>query len=226
VDKQVLSQLQSAGGMAAVAAVGLTLAWLVILFRVPPPEGDASDRLAHYARRPSLLLAHFVPATLIAVAYVLIWVGLAAHLWTTHAFAAVLSVAFGILYVPLVLVGYTLQYTTARAIAEHSSVETERWLTAWRIVSFADAPESATGWLVVLGYAVWGIGAAFAAAGLVAESGGLEIATACALAVTALLAWVGAGGVVARNRFLQRAVLASGVTSVAATGLIAALLLN
>lgn len=226
MNTEVLSELESAGGIAAVIAVVLTLVWLGILFRVPPPEGDASDRLAYYARRHSLLLAHFVPSTLIAIAYVPVWIGLAAHLWTIQAFAAVLIVAFGILYVPLALVGYSLQYTAARAIAEESSTESEQWLPVWRIVSFSDAPESATGWLVVLGYAVWGVGAAFAATGLVAASGGLEIATGCALAVTALLTWIGAAGVVARNPRLERAVLASGVTSVAATGLIAALLLS
>jgi hypothetical protein len=222
----VLSDLESAGGIAAVIAVALTLVWLGILFRVPPPDGDPADRLAYYARLPSLLLAHFVPSTLIAVAYVPVWIGLAAYLWATRAFAAVLTVAFGILYVPFALIGYSLQYTAARAIAAESSRDGERWLPVWRVVSFSDAPESATGWLVVLGYAVWGVGAAFAAAGLAAESGGLRFATGVALAVTALLTWIGAAGVVARNPRLGWAVLASGGTSVAATGLIAALLLG
>jgi hypothetical protein len=221
----VLSDLELAGGVAAIVAVALTLVWLGIMVRLPPPGGDAGARLVHYAGRPSLLIAHFVPSLLIAVAYVPIWLGVAAHLWKVQTLEAVLAAVFGILYVPFALVGYSLQFTVARAIAAGTSADRDRWLPVWRVVSFSDAPESATGWLVVLGYAVWGLGAAFATAGLVSKGGGLEVATAVALAVTATLTWLGAIGVVARSPRLEWGVLASGVASVAATGLIAALLI-
>ena len=139
---------------------------------------------------------------------------------------ASLTLAFGMLYVPFALIGYSLQFTAVRGIVESVSDDEDRWLPVWRVLSFSNAPESATGWLVVLGYAIWGIGAAFAAAALVDGSGGIEIATAAALAVTALLAWLGAIGVVTREPRLEWAVLASGATSLAATGLIALLLLG
>ena len=222
----ILRDLEQAGGMAAVAAVVLTVVWLATMVRTPPPEGEASERLAFYAGRPDLLRVHFLPAMFIAVAYVPIWLGLAASIAPSHGLLASLTLAFGLLYVPFALIGYSLQFTAVRGVLESISGDEDRWLPVWRVLSFSNAPESATGWLVVLGYAIWGIGAAFAAAALVDGSGGLEVATGIALAVTALLTWLGAIGVVGRNPRLKWAVLVSGVTSAVATGLIAALLLG
>lgn len=222
----VLCDLEQAGGLAAIAAVVLTLVWLVTMVRTPPPEGHASERMAFYARRPGLLRLHFLPAMLIAITYVPIWLGLAASIGPSHGLLASLTLAFGMLYVPFALIGYSLQFTAVRGVVESISGDEDRWLPVWRVLSFSNAPESATGWLVVLGYAIWGIGAAFAAAALLDGSGGLELATGIALAVTALLTWLGAIGVVARDAHLSWAVLASGVASLAATGLVAALLLR
>jgi hypothetical protein len=225
METSVLRDLELAGGIAGMAAVALTVLWLTTMIRVPPPNGAAKERLVFYDDRRWLLWAHFVPSLLIAVAYVPIWIGLAAFLWPAHASLAVLSSAFGLLYVPFALTGYSLQFTAARGIVECASEDRDGWLPVWRVVSFSDAPESASGWLVVLGYALWGAGGAFAAAALLSAPGGLEIAAGCALAVTALLTWLGAAGVAASDRRLQWAVLASGATSLAATGLVAVLLL-
>jgi hypothetical protein len=80
------------------------------------------------------------------------------------------------------------------------------------------------GSLVVLGYFVWGIAAALFAAALVVAGGGVRLAAAGLLALTAALTTAGAVGVVWRIKWLAFGVLASGITSVAATALVAGVL--
>lgn len=226
MDASLRDALELAGGIAAAAAMGLTLLWLGIMARIPPPSGEAAERWSFYGGRRSLLYAHFLPSMFVAIAYVPIWIGLAAHLWDGRAALGILAAVFGVLYVPFALIGYSLQVTVARAIAGESAETRARWAPTWEVLSFSDAPESAAHWLVVLGYAVWGIGAAFAAAGLVVGSGAMGVATGSAFASTAALTWIGAAGVVTANPRMGWAVVASGVASVAATGLAAALLLG
>jgi hypothetical protein len=224
LESQLLHDLATAGGVAAVVAVVLNLVWLGLMIRATPGGGNAQERLQFYAEHPRLQYVHFLPTMLIAIAHVPIWVGLAAHVWATHPSNAVLAAASGLLYVPFALIGYSLQFTVARAIAEDS--HREELVSVWRVVSFGDAPESAAHWLVVLGYALWGMGAAFAAAALVARSDGLEVVTGYALGVTALLTWLGAVGVAVWKPWLKWATIASGATSVVAIGLVAGVLLR
>jgi hypothetical protein len=147
----VLADLELVEAIAAVVVVLLTLVWLVVMVRFPPSAGDGGARLACYAEPRGLLVLEFLPAALLALCCVPVWTGLGVHLRTARPAAGGLSVVSGILHVPPALVGYSQPFTVARAMAGATPADRERVLPVWRVVAFSGAPESAAGWMVVLG---------------------------------------------------------------------------
>jgi hypothetical protein len=219
-----LEALRTIGAWSAVIAVVLTLLWLIILIRSPDPGSAADEQVAFYGAQGSLLIRQFLPTTLVAFCYVPVWLGLAVDVWDSAAALALVAAAFGLLYPPVVAMAYWSQYTVARSVAEACDDDPAAAARIWAIIGFSEDPRSVPGSLVVLGYFIWGIAGALFAVALMENGGGVRPAAAGALGLTAALTTTGAIGVVWRNRVLTRAVLASGATSVVATGLVAAVL--
>ncbi len=216
--------LKTVGAWAAVLVVLLTIAWLVNFVRSPDAGSTADQQLAFYSEHGSLLIRQFLPTTLVALLYVPLWVGLAVDAWDAAAAIAVLGVAFGLLYPPLVAMAYWTQYTVARGVAELAGDDPEAARRAWQLIGFNDDSRSVPGALVVLGYFVWGIAGGIFAVALLQTGGTTRVAAAAAFGLTAALTTAGAIGFVWRNRTLATGVLASGVTSVLATALAAVVL--
>lgn len=219
-----LESLRTVGAWAAVLVVLLTLTWLVIFVRSPDAGSSADQQVTFYSEHGSLLIRQFLPTTLVALLYVPVWVGLAVDAWDAAAAIAILGVAFGLLYPPLVAMAYWTQYTAARGVAESAGDDPEAATRAWRVIGFSEDPRSVPGSLVVLGYFVWGIAGGVFAVALLQTGGTARVATAAALGLTAALTTAGAVGFVWRNRTLATGVLASGVTSVLATAMAAVVL--
>jgi len=219
-----LESLRTVGAWAAVLVVLLTVTWLVIFVRSPDAGSSADQQVAFYSEQGSLLIWQFLPTTLVALLYVPVWVGLAADAWDAAAAMALLGVAFGLLYPPLVAMAYWTQYTVARGVAESAGDDPEAAGRAWRVIGFSEDPRSVPGSLAVLGYFVWGIAGGVFAVALVQTGGTARVAAAAAFGLTAALATAGTVGFVWRNRTLATGVLASGVTSVLATALAAVVL--
>ena len=219
-----LESLRAVGAWAAVIVVLLTITWLVSFVRSPDAGSTADQQVAFYSEHGPLLIRQFLPTTLVALLYVPLWLGLAAEVWDAAAAIAILGVAFGLLYPPLVAVAYWTQYTVARGVAEAAGDDSEAAGRAWRVIGFSDDPRSVPGALVVLGYFVWGLAGAMFAVALLRTGGPARVAAAAAFGLTAALTTIGAVGFVWRNRTLATGVLASGVTSVLATALAAVVL--
>jgi hypothetical protein len=217
--------LAAIGGIAAIVAAALTLLWIAVMAIGPsPPERDgAAGELRFIARHGAAQVPRFAPTTLVAFAYVPMWLGLASVLWQEQPAAAALTLAFGLLYVPLVAVGYWVQFTAVRALAEFGDSEAVR--AVYEVAGFHDRRTSATGSLVVLGYTVWSLAGVAAAVGLLAAGDTTARVAGSLYLLTAVLMLGGTVGFVARIRVLARGVLLSGVASVASTIATAVLLL-
>ncbi len=221
-----VDDLRMVGGISALVALALTLVWLAVMARTPPIAERPDTQMTFYAERGRLLIRQFLPTALVAFAYVPVWLGLAAYLWPEQAALGLIGAAFGVLYVPFVVVGYWLQLTVVRAVGVESASAPDGWVPVWRLLAFSSRPESLSGSLVVLGYAVWGLAAAFSGVGLIIAGGAVATLTGTAMLITAALTWLGATGHVLRHDVLEKGVMASGITSVVATGLIAVVLLG
>ncbi len=216
------------GGVSALVAAALTLVWLVLMVTVPaPPRGStAGEELDFIKQHGAARVASFLPTTLVAFAYIPAWLGLGALLWEEAPATAVLAVAFGVLYPAITAVGYWMQYTVVRGLADLHGTDEAAARTAYEIVGFHDRPTSMSAAAVVLGYTVWSLGGVAAGIGLLAHGGGLAVTTGVLFLVTAVLMFVGAAGRVARNRILETGVMLSGVTSLGATAAVGFLLLS
>ncbi len=216
------------GGIAAFVAAALTLLWLILMVTLPalPRGSTAGEELDFIRQHGAARVASFLPTTLVTFAYVPVWLGLGTLLWDEAPAAAALAVAFGVLYPAITAVGYWMQYTVVRGLADLYGTDEAAARAAYEIVGFHDRPTSMSGAAVVLGYTVWSLGGLSAGIGLVARGGGLAVATGVLFLVTALLMFVGAAGHVARNRILETGVMLSGVTSLGATAAAGFLLLS
>jgi hypothetical protein len=223
-----LEPLLLIGGIAALVAAALTLLWLIVRVTLPsPPAGSrGEEELAFIAAHDRSQIAKFLPTTLVAFAYVPIWLGLGVLLWDEAPAAAALAVGFGVLYPAITAVGYWQQYTVVRALAQLPKEGGAAARGSYELVGFHDRPTSLSGSLVVLGYAVWSFGGLAAGVGLVAAGAGLAVTTGILFVVTAALMLVGAAGYIVRNRVLEKGVMASGVVSLAATTVAGFLLLS
>jgi hypothetical protein len=214
-----LEPLVRIGGISAFGAAVLTVVWLVLMVTLesPPESSSANDELAFIAAHDRSQIAKFLPTTLVALAYVPTWLGLGVLLWDEAPAAAALAVAFGVLYPAITAVGYWMQYTVVRGLADLSKGDEAAARAAYEVVGFHDRPTSMSAAAVILGYTVWSLGGLAAGIGLVAHGGGLAVTTGVLFLVTAVLMFVGAAGHIARNRILEMGVLLSGVTSLGAT---------
>lgn len=207
------------GGITALVAAVLTVVWLVVMVAVPsPPSGSTGDEeLSFIASHDRSQIAKFLPTTLVAFAYVPTWLGLGVLLWDEAPAAAALAVAFGVLYPAITAVGYWMQYTVVRGLAQMYRDDEVAAGAAYEIAGFHDRPTSMSASAVVLGYTVWSLGGLAAGVGLVSHGGGPATTTGVLFLVTALLMFVGIVGHVVRNRILEMGVMLSGVTSLGAT---------
>lgn len=221
-----LEPLVLVGAICAFVAAALTLVWLAVMIMSPsPPTGSNGDEeLAFIAAHDRAQIAKFLPTTLVALAYIPAWLGLGVLLWDEAPAAAALMVAFGVLYPAITAVGYWMQYTVVRGLANLGDQVTAR--AAYEVVGFHDRPTSMSAAAVILGYTVWSLGGLAAGVGLVAHGGGLAVTTGVLFLVTAALMFVGAAGHVARNPIIEKGVLLSGVTSLGATAAAGILLLG
>jgi len=223
-----LDSLVLIGGITAFVAAVLTVVWLVVMVAAPSPQSGSTgdEELSFIASHDRSQIAKFLPTTLVAFAYVPTWLGLGVLLWDEAPAAAALAVAFGVLYPAITAVGYWMQYTVVRGLADMHETDEATARAAYEIVGFHGRPTSMSASAVVLGYTVWSLGGLAAGVGLVAHGGGLAVTTGVLFLVTALLMFVGAAGHVARNRILETGVMISGVTSLGATAAAAFLLLS
>ena len=216
------------GGVSAFVAAALTLVWLVMMVTLPSPAAGSTidDELAFVAAHDGAQIAKFLPTTLVAVAYIPIWLGLGVLLWDETPAAAALAVAFGVLYPAITATGYWMQYTVVRGLADLAATDEVTARAAYEIVGFHDRPTSMSASAVILGYTVWSFAGLAAGIGLVTHGGGLAVTTGVLFLVTAVLMFLGAAGYVARNRVLTTGVFLSGVTSFGATITTALLLIS
>lgn len=223
-----LESLILVGGVAAVVASVLTVVWLAIMALLPSPAAGSTtdEELAFIAAHDGTQIARFLPTTLLAMAYVPIWVALAVLLWDEAPAAAALAVAFGVLYPAITASGYWMQYTVVRGLADLADSDIAVARSAYEIVGFHFRPTSMSASAVILGYTVWSFGGLAAGIGLVAHGSGLAVTTGLLFLVTAALMFVGAAGHVARNRVLAMGVFLSGVTSLGAVIATAFLLIS
>ncbi len=223
-----LESLIVIGGVAAVVASVLTVVWLAMMALLPSPAAGSTtdEELAFIAAHDGAQIARFLPTTLLAMAYVPIWVALAVLLWDEAPAAAALGVAFGVLYPAITASGYWMQYTVVRGLADLADRDSVVARSAYEIVGFHFRPTSMSASAVILGYTVWSFGGLAAGIGLVAHGGGLAVTTGVLFLVTAALMFVGAAGYVARNRVLTMGVFLSGVTSLGAVIATAFLLIS
>lgn len=214
------------GAIAATAAAALTVAWLAIMVAGPAPPTDAAadEELRFIADHGSLQIPKFLPTTLVAFAYVPVWLALAALLWNDHPASAVLAAGFGLLYPTTTAAGYWVQYTVVRGLAELAETDPSAARAAFEIAGFHGRRTSMAASAVVLGYVVWSFGGTAAGIGLIAAGGGLAVTTGLLFLVTAGLMFLGAAGHIIRNRVLESGVMASGVASLGASITAAALL--
>lgn len=214
-----LEPLVLIGGISALVAAALTLLWLVLLVTLPSPPASSTgaDELEFIAAHDRARIASFLPSTLVAMAYVPVWLGLGVLLWEEVPAAAALAVAFGALYPAITASGYWMQYTVVRGLAELHADDEITARAAYEVVGFHDRPTSMSGAAVILGYTVWSLGGVAAGIGLVGHGGGLATTTGWLFLVTAVLMFIGAAGHIARNKTLELGVLLSGVTSLGAT---------
>ena len=213
-----LEPLVLIGGISALIVAALTLVWLVLLMVLPslPADGTGDDELRFIGAHDRARIASFLPTTLVAFAYIPTWVGLGVLLWDDTPAAAVLSVAFGVLYPAITASGYWMQYTVVRGLAGLHEQDPTTARAAYEIVGFHERPTSMAGSAVVLGYTVWSLGAVAAGIGLLAHGGGAATTTGILYLVTALLMFLGAAGYVARSKILELGVVLSGVASLGA----------
>lgn len=220
-----LEALVLIGGVSAFVAAVLTVVWLVLLATLPAPPRDSTgdQELAFIATHDRHQIAKFLPTTLVAIAYVPTWLGLGALLWDEVPQLAAIAVAFGVLYPAITAVGYWMQFTVVRGIADLVAHGEASAGAAYEVVGFHDRPTSMGTSVVILGYTVWSFGGLAAGIGLVVHGGGLPTTTGVLFLLTAGLMFVGAAGHVARNRLLEMGVMFSGVVSlgaIIATGLL------
>jgi hypothetical protein len=214
------------GAWAAVLVAVLTTTWLLVMVLDPMPGGGSRAEVEVIGAAGWRQIPRFLPTTLVAFAYVPIWLALAVLLWREEPSLALPAAGFGLLYVPVTALGYWLQYTVTRALAEAAIDDSAGARAAYEVIGFHERRTSVTGAAVVLGYTLWSLGAVFAGAGLVRSCGSAAVATGVLLLVTAGLMVLGAAGVVIRNRVLELGVLLSGVASLAATIAAAVLLFS
>lgn len=221
-----LEPLVVLGAVAGFVAAFLTLVWLAAMAALPSPPADstADQELAFMAAHDRVQIARFLPTTLVALAYVPVWLGLGVLLWEEAPAAAILAVAFGLLYPPTTAIGYWMQYTVVRGLAGRADDDPVGTAAVYEVVGFHDRPTSLSASAVILGYTFWSLGGIAAGTGLIGHGGGLAVTTGILFVVTAGLMVIGAAGHVARHRLLSRGVVLSGVVSLGAT-ISAALLL-
>lgn len=221
-----LEPLILTGAIAATAAALLTVTWLVTMIAAPAlrVESTGEEELRFIADHDALQVPKFLPTTLVAFSYVPVWLALGTLLWEGHPTAAALAIAFGLLYPATTAIGYWMQYTVVRGLADLAEFDPSAAQAGYEIVGFHGRRTSAAASAVVLGYVVWSFGGTAAGIGLIAAGGGLALVTGLLFLVTAALMFLGAAGHLARNRALEAGVMASGVTSLGATIATAALL--
>ncbi len=208
-EARVVRSWERAGAVAAIVASALTILWLLTLAAAPPPAGGstaehlaalAADDLGH-----SLTFAVVLPIGLVLVP---VWISLAVRAWRAHLVAAVLCVAYGLMYAPLSTTAYWLELTAARGLADAYRTEPASAVTAYRLLDFGATTSVATA-LDVLGYAILGLGLV-AAAVLLWSRDRLARVTAVMFLASAGLSIAGAIGIALRWSWLEPAAIASG----------------
>jgi hypothetical protein len=137
-----LEGLVLAGAIGAFVAAALTLVWLAMMATLPSPPAASTvdDELAFIAAHDAAQVAKFLPTTLVAIAYVPTWLGLGVLLWDEAPAAAALAVGFGVLYPPVTALGYWMQYTVVRGLADLAATDAVSARVAYEIVGFHDRP--------------------------------------------------------------------------------------
>jgi hypothetical protein len=157
------------GGVSAFVAVALTLVWLTLMVK-----STGKEELAFIAANDRAQVAKFLPTTLVAIAYVPTWLGLGVLLWEEASAPATLAV---VLYPAITGVGYWMQYTVVRGLAEPAATDEISARAAYEVVGFHDRPTSQSASVVILGYTVWSFAGLAAGIALVTHNGGLAVTT-------------------------------------------------
>ncbi len=219
----VVHALVRAGAWAAVAGSVLTIVWLVTMVVAPPSSAPtALDRLRELRADDARWSLMFVVVLPLGLTFVPVWIGLAARAWRRHPVAAVLTVAYGLLYAPVSTTAYWLQLTAARGLADAYEQDPAGALAAYRLFDFG-AASSLTMALDVLGYAVLGLGT-LAAAVLLWSDGRLGRVAGLMFIASAVCSIGGAVGIALRWDWLGAGAIAGGAPFLVAMIVVAWLL--
>jgi hypothetical protein len=205
--------LTTIGWIAALIMAILTAGWVVSLGLVsgPPVDADPAAKLAYLADHPEAGLVGPSLVAALALLHVPVWLGLAAVAWSRRPAAALLAVAFGLVYAPLASINYWSQLTVVRGLADLSRTDPAAATAVYRLFEFPGGLASFAYGVDVLAYVVWGVAALFAAAALAAVEGRAAKVTAVLFGAGGVLAIGGGIGFVGQVDALELGVMLSGV---------------
>jgi hypothetical protein len=214
----LIPKLARAGSIAAAILIVLTIAWVILLIHPSPPPAEASavERLAFIEQNEHWQTASFMVAALMAIAYLPVWLALGAVIVSFRHTAGVISVALGVMFSALLLLGYWTQLATVQNLLSLLETNTDAAIAMAGAFNFSGNFWTASYGIVIAAFVVWGLTTLTIFSGLIDSPYRPAKITAALFGLAGLLALVGAVGFAAGISFLEHGILISGVMFVPA----------
>jgi hypothetical protein len=215
---RVIPKLARAGSIAAAILIVLTVAWVILLLYPPAPASDASavERLAFIEQHSQWQLASFAVAILMAIALVPVWLAMAAAIVPRRQTTGLIAGALGILYGPLMVVGYWTQFTAVRSLDNLRESNPEAAIAVVSAFNFSGNFWSTSYGIIIAGFVIWGLATLTIAAGLIDSRHGIARTSALLYGFAGILALLGSLGFAAGVSILEHGILLSGIVFIPA----------
>jgi hypothetical protein len=222
---RIIPRLARVGSIAAGLLIIFTVSWVVLLVHPSPPPDHASavERLAFIEQNSQWQIASFVVACLMAIAHIPVWAALASLIVPKRQTTGLIAAALGVLYGPVIVVGYWTQLTTVRSLNSLRETNTEAAIAVAAAFNFSGNFWTASYGIVIVGFAIWGLATLTICSGLIDSASRPARLTAGLFGLAGLLALFGAIGFAANVPLLEHGIILSGIVFVPA--LVAAIVL-
>jgi hypothetical protein len=207
--------LNRVGSIAAAALIPITIAWAVLLVYPSAPSADAHpvERLHYISTHDNWQVASLIVAVVMAILYVPLWLALGAAIARQRQTLGLAAVVLGVLYGPVVIVGYWTQLTTLRGLDSLRQRNVDAAIAMADAFSFSGNFWTGSYGIVIVGFVIWGLAMAAVSVGLAMLPASSARATGAMFGLAGLLAIVGAIGFASGVSVLEHGLLLSGVIS-------------
>jgi hypothetical protein len=210
--------LARVGSIAAAILIVLTIAWVILLIYPSPPSAEASavERLAFIEQHERWQTISFAVAALMAIAYVPVWIGLGALIVPARQTIGLISIALGIMFSAVLVVGYWTQLATVQNLLQLLETNTNAAIAMAGAFDFSGNFWTASYGIVIAAFVLWGLTTLTIFSGLVDSTYRPAQVTGAIYGVAGLLALIGAVGFATGIGVLEHGILLSGILFVPA----------